>query len=147
MQAVAPQVEFLRRSGIVIAVAVVAGTEWVKVGLAIEVQIARCVDGLSVEAPGRAEFQAGVNAAHAVVLAGRGAFPVRVKRSDARLLEDVAAGARDREIRAHARQRAEIWDGKPGAPVVGRHQPDGVRPVFARQANSGGWIADAAGKK
>src|SRR5215472_3737561 len=100
--------EAFRRAGIMIPVALVAGTE----GIGVRFAVARGIGGaedvagdfagagnsLSVEGPARAELDAGIHAADTVVLARGGAFPVGVENADARLTTDVTRRPGDREI-------------------------------------------------
>src|SRR5207245_10281789 len=80
VQTVALEFELVRRTGIV-----------------IRAELARTYDGLTFQGPVGIELQAGVHSADAVELSGRGIFPVRINHAQARLLEDVAARARNRD--------------------------------------------------
>ena len=64
-----------------------------------------------------------VDAADAVVFAGRGTLPIGVESTHARLPENVAAHTGDGEVGAHAGKRAVVGNSQPGAAIVGRHQP------------------------
>src|ERR1035441_4983502 len=118
------QPEPLGRSGIVVAVAHVPGTEGVEIGFTVEVKVARRGDGLALEGPGRGECQPSVEAANPVEFAGCGTLPVGVDGADARLPEDVAAYPCDGEVGANPRIRAIVGHGQAGAAVIGRQQAD-----------------------
>jgi hypothetical protein len=147
MQAVAAQFELLRRSGIVMVVSSIAGTEGVEVGFAVQVQVARRGDRLAVERPVGIEFEMRVDAADAVEFTGRGTLPIGVEGAHAGLAENVAAHPGNGEIGPDAGKLVVVGYGQAGAAIVGRHQAHGVRAVFPCEADSGRGIADAAREK
>ena len=88
-----------------------------------------------------------IDASDAVELARGGALPIGVESANAGLAENVAAHARDREIGANAGELTVVGHGQAGAAIVGGHQTQRVRAIFAREADSGRGIADAAREK
>src|ERR1017187_6472548 len=135
VQAVAMQFEFFGGTGIVIVVATIAGTEGVKIGFAIQAEIARTGHGLAVERPVGIEFQVRVDATDAVEFSGRRTLPIGIESTHTRLAKDVAAHARDREIGTNAGELSVVGHGEAGAAIVRRHQAHGIRTVFSSQAD------------
>src|SRR4029077_1920819 len=102
VQTVAFEFELVRRTGIV-----------------IRAELARTYDGLTFQGRVGIELKAGVDSADAVELVGRGIFPVGINHAPARLLEDVAARAHNREVGARARERITIRNTQARTAVVG----------------------------
>src|ERR1700692_1317486 len=108
MQTASPDFKLVRRPRIVTSVSEVARAERIQavlasvlqVGCRQAIQVARTRDCLTLHKPVGAEFQARIDAADAVIFAGRWTLPVAVNCANTGLPENIPANPRDAEIRS-----------------------------------------------
>ena len=91
----------------------------------------RAGDGLQRRRPTGRKLDPAVEAADAVEATGSGILLVGINRTDARLLEDVAAHASDGEVATRPRQRIRRRHDQTRRAVVGREQSQRIGSHFA----------------